>query len=444
MSICQVRSDRRPGILSSVLRRLVAVVASVGIAAGCGGHAPSAEEPAAKVFELAIYPLERQGYVGTGSSLREIDPDTLQPRTRRGLRLGGHAQRFVVSSDREEAAFGIDFGELVFVDLGDMKLRHRLRLGDVDWLVRPIGWPRRDLLFGLGCSYLGKFGCSDNRLLLIDPRTPQQLASIDLGGTADGTYDRPTRTSVIFVTPDRLGPAELLIAEPSGAVHKLELTRILVGTSKRRFGPHSRTAAFFVAGGRVIAVGSRGVIADVSLRSRRVRYHRIADLAVDDAALARAPAERWMGTMYPNSSEDVYVRKAWPGTALVWSSASQLGARGGTVRRATVRRILDTDDWSTRNLPSQYVEPAGALLIAAKSAEAYRGPSTLLAYERSGAIRYRLTFPGPVTYSSYGNRLYVGRIDGRKTRIYDARTGRLLHRVRPTEVEPAFSWIPPE
>jgi hypothetical protein len=173
-----------------------------------------------------------------------------------------------------------------------------------------------------------------------------------------------------------------------------------------------------------------------------VRYHRVADLAVDAATLMHAPSRRWMGTMNPNSSEDVYLRRAWPGTALVWSTASRLGNRGETVRMATVRRLLDIRDWSTRTFPYQSAEPAAAVLIAAKSAEPYRGPTTLLAYERSGAIRYRLRFPAPVTYSTFGNRLYVGGIDGRTTRIFDARTGRLLHRRSPTEIQPAFTWTP--
>jgi hypothetical protein len=427
-----------------VIRLLAATIVLLGIAVGCGEHKPSTDQSQAKVFELANYPLERLGYIGTGSSLREIDPNTLQPRARRGLRLGGYVHRFVVSPDREEAAFGIDFGELVFLDLVELQVRDRLKLGDVDWLVRPIGWPRPDLLFALGCQDLGKYGCSNNRLLLIDPGASRQLAAIDLGGTADGTYDRTRRTSVILVTPRRVSPARLLIAEPTGVVHDIELTRILVGETKRRLLPHSRSAAFFVEGGRAIVIGSRGLVAEVSLASHRVRYHRVADLAVDDETLARAPVRRWMGTVNPMSSERVYLRKAWPGTAQVWSSASRLGNRGETVREATVRRLLDIRDWSTRRpFPYQSAEPAGVVMIAARSAEPYRGPMMLLAYERSGAVRYRLRFPGPVTYSTYGNRLYVGRIDGRKTSVYDASTGKLLHRMPPTEVAPAFTWIPP-
>jgi hypothetical protein len=248
---------------------------------------------------------------------------------------------------------------------------------------------------------------------------------------------------VILVTPHRVSPARLLIAEPTGVVHDIELTRILVGATKKRRLPHSRGATLFVEGGRAIVIGSRGLVAEVSLKSHRVRYHRLADLAVDAATLRHAPSRRWMGTMNPNSSEVVYLRKAWPGTVLVWSTASRLGNRGETVRTATVGRLLDIRDWSTRTFAYQSVEPAGAVLIGAKPAEPYRGPTTLLAYERSGAIRYRLRFPAPVTYSTFGNRLYVGRIDGLKTTVYDARTGRLLHRVPPTEVEPAFRWTPP-
>ena len=50
-----------------------------------------------------------------------------------------------------------------------------------------------------------------------------------------------------------------------------------------------------------------------------------------------------MGTMNPNSSELVYQRKAWPGTALVWSTASRLGNGGETVRMATVSGSWTSD-----------------------------------------------------------------------------------------------------
>ena len=59
-----------------------------------------------KVFELTNYPLERLGYIGTGSSLRAIDPETLTPLTKHGLRLGGYSNGLVLAHDRREAAFG--------------------------------------------------------------------------------------------------------------------------------------------------------------------------------------------------------------------------------------------------------------------------------------------------------------------------------------------------
>jgi hypothetical protein len=427
-----------------VIRFLAATVALLGIVVGCGGQKPSADQAPTKVFELADYPFERAGWIGTGSSIREIDPDTLQPRTRKGLRLGGYSGPLVFSPDRSKAAFGINFGELVVVDLREMRLIDRLRLGTHDLIVRPVGWPRPDLLFALGCNDMGKYGCGDNRLLLIDPTGPRQVASFDLGGSAEARYDAASRRSVIFVSPGRIRPARLLIAEPTGAVREVELTRILVGTSDRRFGPHLRSAAFALEGGRAIVIGTRGVIAEVPLSSRMVRYHRVPELSGSRVNLGRVRSEAWTGTVNPMSDERVLATRFWPRSFLVTSARSKLGHRGTTVRRSAHTWLLDTATWSARQWRGGYVKRAADVVITSKSAQPYRGPTTLLAHDRSGAIRYRLTFPGPVTYSTYGNRLYVGRIDGRKTSVYDARTGRLLHRMRPTDVEPAFSWTPPD
>jgi hypothetical protein len=430
-----------------VSHRVALLSALVAVALGCAEHGQRAQTRGTNVFELANYPFERRGYEGLGSSIREIDPNTLAPRTRRGLRLGGYTERWVFSPDRREAAFGLEFGELVIVDLPKMELRARLRLGSPDVIVRPIGWPRPDLLFALVCRDAGKYGCFDNRLLLIDPKGPRQYASFELNGVANGAFDQRTRQSVVFVAPERLHPARLLIAEQTGAIHEVQLTKLLVGQTAGRF-PHERYAWFGLDRGRARVIGTRGVVAEVSLQSRRVRYHRVAGLAVSRKALQRARAEPWTGTMNPFSDENVDATKAWPGILLVASSESELGNRGRTVRRVTTARFLDTTTWTARPARSPYGQPAaGVLLVATGSiderAKRYRGPFALLAYERSGTVRYRLDFDGPFTESAYGDWLYVGKIDGRKTRVYDARTGKLLRRIPATDVEPAFSWSPP-
>jgi hypothetical protein len=434
-----------------VIRLLAATIALLGLAVGCGGHKPTADHPRAKVFELGIYWYETERWEGTGSSIREIDPDTLAPLTKHGLRLGGSSQGLAFSPDRREAAFGMDFGELVFVDLRDMRVHDRLRLGKVDWLVRPISWPRRDLLYALGCTDQGKYGCFGTRLLLIDPTVPRQVASFDLHGGAEGRYDPASARAVVLVTPTVYGrgygvrPARLLILEPTGAVDEIELTRILVGKTKRRFGPRTISDALVLDRGRAIVIGPRGLVAEVGLRSRRLSYHRVPELSVSSVRLGRVRAEPWMGTVNPESDEGVSVVRAWPGTFVVTSSRSRLGEQGEriVVSRSSRAHLLDTSAWSARRWNSGYAQAAGGTLIVSRTAKPYRGPTTILAYERSGEIRYRLRFSGPVTYSTFGNRLYVGGIDGRTTRIFDARTGRLLHRRSPTEVKPAFSWTPP-
>jgi hypothetical protein len=327
----------------------------------------------------------------------------------------------------------------VLVDLGRMKLRARLQPASVEWDVRPVAWPRPDLLVALGCLDAGKYGCIRNRLFLFDPTRLRGRASLDLEGPSVAGYDRGSGRSVVLVTRPIQGlrPARLVVVERDGHVREVDLDRIVVGVDHRPpLGPDFRSAGLALDRGRAIVAGSRGPVAEVSLRTLRVRYHRVAAL---DAPPRLGPARAWTGTVAPQTLHERSLVRVWPGVLALTDAASTLTGRGRGVFVQYAEpgiRLLDIRTWSTRELAhAQQGRRVGRLFVVSR-------PPGLVAYERSGAVRYRIRLRS-FTWSAFGDRIYVGGIDGTKTRVLDGRTGRLLRRVHRTEVEPAFRWTPP-
>src|SRR5205085_5507785 len=103
--------------------------------------------PPSQVFELAHYPFAARGYVGSGNSIRAIDPETLRPLERRGLRIGDATYGPVGAPDRRRIAFGAElFGEVTVVDMARRAIERRLEVAPTGFGVEPIGWPSAHLL----------------------------------------------------------------------------------------------------------------------------------------------------------------------------------------------------------------------------------------------------------------------------------------------------------
>ena len=418
------------------------------VASGCGSqNEQRSVPPPTKVFELADYALNRRGYTGTGSSLRRIDPSTLRPLTRRGLRLGGWSYFRTLSPDRRAAAFGLEFGEVVFVDLATERITGRVWMGDPDLSVHPIGWPRPDLLVAHTCEVGGK-SCRDNRLVLVDPQRLRRRAEVAIPGFAEVAYARENRRSVLLVTEPYgpLRPARLLVVDPTGLVRDVDLARIRVGYELRALGPHHKSAAFAIDGDRAIVFGADSLVAEVALRTLRVRYRRIRELDVDARSLRASPTRRWYGTSNPYGEERRLVERL-AAEAVVVSGRETMLVRGGFRESSLRPHVVSTRTWTARPArPFETSDRAGPFRLASTGRlerTGPRGPFTLAAYDARGHVRWRLRFRRYFTWSSFDRFVYVGPGNGRTTRIYDLRTGRLLRRIRPTDVEPAFRWKPP-
>jgi hypothetical protein len=418
---------------------VASVLAAVAALASPQGH----------VFELAHYPFSGRGYVGTGSSIREIDPETLRPVERHGLRIGDATYGPVAAPDAQRVAFGADvFGEVTIVDMRRRRIVGRIAVARIGFGVEPIGWPSPHLLVLHVFWDAGKYGWLRNSLVLVDPARGRVLRRVPLGNDVEIGYDAVTRRSVVLCTAGRgaglpdlavgIAPARVVVVDLAGSVRETHLRRIRTGTANRRFGPHSRIAGLAIdsGGARAIVVAPREPVAEVDLRTLRVRYHRVARLDPPRSALAHVRAVRWQGTMNPNSAAERWARPLWPGRVLVGGSENLLARRGTASRSLFLRlRVLDTRRWRSEMLGGEFGNAyfAGGRLIVGRRAG-------WVAYDRRLRLRYVVARRAPA--QAYGGRLYLERRDGAATRVYDARTGRFLRRIRPTYVVPAFTWPP--
>jgi hypothetical protein len=417
-------------------RLALLVVLIAAVVAG----AAEAQEGQSRLFEFAKYPYAARGYVGSGTSLRPIDADTLRPLRPRGLRIGDAEYGPVAAPDGRQVAFGSEiFGQVRVVDMSRLRLTRVFGVKKkTDWGVDPIGWPSPRLLVVHVFRDTGKYGWLLNSLVLVDPTRGRVVRRVRLGNDVQSGYD-PVSRRAIFLSDSRargIVPARLVVVDKLGKVAETRLKGIRVGTEQRRFGPHSRSAALVVERGRdrALVLGARERVAEVDLARLNVRYHRVPRLDPPARFVGGAPLMKWQGTMNPNSSVSRWARPLWPGTVLVGGGDDVLERRGAYHRSAFVPvRVLDTRRWRARIVGGDYgaaMFTGGRLLLARR-----RGWT---AYDRRLRVRYRLPRPGPAFVAA--NRLYIGRRDGATTRVYDARTGRLLRRVRPRFVDYVFAW----
>jgi hypothetical protein len=442
------------------MARLAVLFALIVVLAACSGsEAPP--PPRQTVLEFAVYPFARRGFVGQGTSLRPIDPETLQPLARRGLRLGGWAEGHLLSPDGRTLTFGLAFGELVFVDMPRPTLRARMVLGSPNVFVYPVGWPREDLLIGVACDYAGKYGCLGHRILLIDAERYRVRARIHFGSGSAGAgaqaawaYDARAGRAVFLASSDQEGhAARMIVVDRDASVREVELQRITAGA--RLFGndrpPWLRYAALTLDRGRAIVVSPYEPVAEVDLRTLAVRYHAVAGLDTPLASLRRARLEPWAGTLNPHEKSYRTVERLGDGLLRVSGVEQRLAGNGRLVGRvALVPRILDTRTWSARlSRPHERGEIAAGMFLVSRQRvdeerKAFVGPYRLDAYDRAGRLRYSVRMPRYLTWRVFETRLYVGLMNGRMTRVYDLRTGRFLHHIRPRDVGGMLRWRSPE
>jgi hypothetical protein len=150
--------------------------------------------PQSHVYELATYPLATGGYSGSGTSIRPIDPETLRPLRRHGLRVGDATYGPVDAPDGRRIVLGAEVrGDATVVDMRRSRIERRIHVAPTGYGVYPVGWPTAHLLVLHVFLDEGKYGWLRNSLALVDPEAA--CGRIALVADAHDTQAIPVRGS---------------------------------------------------------------------------------------------------------------------------------------------------------------------------------------------------------------------------------------------------------
>jgi hypothetical protein len=410
----------------------VRLLAVGGLALGCvlaAGFARAAEPGRAGGSTIVEFGLGRHGLV-------RVDPRTFRARPGRAVPLAGHAHGWSFSPDREQIVLGTDgSAELRFVDLRRMRVVGDVRIGRPG-SVFATSWagPRRVLGVVLrpGCCGLG-----DTTVVGVDAARRRVVWRRALGGSLQA--GERFRLSLVLVLGPRgrsIGPSRLLVVGPAGRVRSASLTEIpsgLGGAGGRRISREWNPGlAVDPSAARAFVVQAGAPVAEVDLRTLRVRYHtlseRISSLATKAAEGPRRQA-RWLGHgLLAVAGTDSHASVGSNGSEAQWETAAGL-------------KLIDTRRWSARTIDTRATDAvlASDTLLASSllwdSRAGRISGSGLTGYARDGTRRFHVLGDDPISgVQPLGDRVLVGGAAGsrifRLGALLDGRTGRELGRVR--------------
>jgi hypothetical protein len=409
-----------------VLTRLLAC-ALVLVVVGCGGGGeepraakavpsptttPTDTKPDTRVPEDALLGIVRP-WNGSGSLVAPVDRRTLEPGTP-WVDLGEYHDTWSLSPDRRLAAFGISapgrqrrIGIRV-IDLGTFLVVRDIEAGIV---AEAVGWIAPDRL----AAFL-----QSGELVVVDPRGGQELARQALGLSCPSAVpDAVTPLGYVMLLSVG-GAARLVLADAQGGVRTRELRRIAAGET---FGLCAG-ASLAIDQERLVAyvVGAHAPVAEIDLRTMRVRNHRIAS------------APRLL-TVRGCQGCGADLGAAWLGGGRLAVAGHHQRTSGPIRRRVRPAGaiVVDTRNWTARTIARR----AGAVLRAGDDLLVYDGrhPSVrprrgggLAVFDRAGRHRYtvlRGERVGDVQVA--GTRAYARTARG--LRVVDLRRGRVVARL---------------
>jgi len=429
------------------------VLAGAAVAGAASEHKPGG--PGALRLQSALTPAgPLYGIAGPSPvGLVRVDPRTLRARSGRRVPLAAHTFGWSFSPDRSRLAIGSDGGgEVRLVDLdrwralGDVKIK--VARGGSVLATAWVGSSRvLAVVVSPGCCGLG-----DTTVAGIDAERHRLLWQRRLGGSLqDGQRFR--RSLVLMLGPRgrALGPSRLALVGPGGRVRFAPLAQIrsgLQGSSMQN--PRGFIADIWNPGSAVDAAGARAFVvqagapvAEVDLRTLRVRYHTLsqpisffgrlhdwleprAEAKADEGPMRRA---LWLGQgRLAVTGTDEHARTDATGNEAQWATPAGL-------------ELIDTRRWTIRTIDSDAasaVRIGGMLLAFSMLWDSRTGKLTgsgLTGYTLDGTRAFHRYGEDPISGGQQiGTSVLVGggagsRIFGRGA-LLDARTGRELRRVK--------------
>jgi hypothetical protein len=384
--------------------------------------------------------------------LVRVDPQTLRPLPGRRVPLAAHTFGWSFSPDSSKLAIGTDgSAEVRIVDLrrwrvlGDVKIGVARRRS-----VLATAWAGSSRVLAVVVSP-GCCGLGDTTVAAIDAQRQRLLWQRRLGGSLqDGQRFRRSLVLVLGPRGRMLGPSRLALVGPDGRVRFAPLAEIRSGVhgSSTRNGRGFITdiwnpgSAVDAAGARTFVVQAGAPIAEVDLRTLRVRYHTLSQPIsllgrlhdwLEPKAEAKAgegPTRRalWLGQgRLAVTGTDEHASADASGNERQWETAAGL-------------KLIDTHRWTIRTIDSDAtwaVRVGGTLVTSSLLWDSRPGRFTgsgLTGYTLDGRRTFHRYGDDPISGTQpLGTRLLVGGAAGsrifRLGALLDARTGRELGRV---------------
>jgi hypothetical protein len=444
------------------LARLLAATACfplVLIPLGCFADGPS-EAGRAELLGFGTYFVKGDAFEGT--TVARLDPETLRPLAGHQLALGDHTGTGILSPDgRTLALGGTNYSELLLVDLRRLRRVGVVKVpGRKDYEVAAVSWPRPDRLIATATDTTGK-ELLGNKLVVVDPATRRVVRSADPHGAI---VDKGRMRGGVFllVTPLKgIGPARLLVVTPT-RIRELALSRIRTGTrgpislgQDAYFESRSATVIADGRGNRAFVIAAQAPIAEVNLRSLRVRYHRLPGLSVPH--LPPAPL-RWSGTSGPllvRNRSAVWLRRGLVAVGGYDSFPVRTRSSRWLSQRDVTRTIqlVDTRAWRiVRTLRrATACRAVHELLVCSEHVGRSTAPklekSVLVMYRRDGTVLYRAARSN-LWWDIQAGRLFTGHPDGSHIWELDPETGRKIRDFGSTHNWATWPselrrWVPP-
>jgi hypothetical protein len=359
--------------------------------------------------------------------LVRLDPRSLEPLGGGRARLREPVERWA----REPGGPGLAVatrrgGTLRFFDVADMRAAGKVDTG-ARGLVAALAWPRRDRLWLVlatpGCCATGA-----TTVVTVDPvrrevvsRRKLPAGLVRVAATPDG--------AVLLVAPSgTIGTATLATVDDTGGVAVARLAGTSAGllpTEGVPFILRTRQPGLAVdaRARRAYVISSRPRLAEIDLRTLRVRYHRLSP--------HRSPLERLHDLLEPAAEAQQPVgparSAAWlaPGLIAVSGQDAHVSwrASGGVdpVVRPAGLQLIDTRRWEVRTLDrgtSSFRTAGQSILTDGRELTVY-GPGGVDRVLDGRRVRV-LGSAGSLAYVLDGPRLHVvdvttGRIDATRT-----------------------------
>jgi hypothetical protein len=425
-----------------VKRGFFASCALVLVASSCGG---SANRPEQRLIAFDDGPYR--------STLARVHPATLRLDGRRSALSDfvgegpsfDHATGDISPDGRTLALGGANFAEIMLVDLASLRQTARFtilrRAKGRGVSVQVESWKRPERLIAVATPWRYKVpDPGPDFLALVDPVHRRVIRRVPLDGWIADAARLPDGAVAVLTSRGTRAP-RIVELGLDGKVRRLDLTGLGspfrgVRVGGEYFAPQV-WAGLATEGGRAFVSLPGSSIAEVDLRSMRVRYH--------DVDLPAAPIPGARPQMSGSGGPQLRRRGA-----LVWLGRGLLGVSGGDedpvalssgqigiLLRQHPLQVVDTRAWRlVRTMPVLGCRPISGVVLCSKP-----GLPNLVAYGPRWGVRYRKA----TWWDVQAGRLFVGSGQNLSAEL-DPRTGARIRRLGTSVLAGSnlLVWQPPQ